>query len=159
MSRYAAIGLVVLLIAGAWTATTTAFPEPATTRKPEGEPTGKEDDAQVKLDAIKKQLPSIASRGCESGLIREPKVRLARRTSPTEAKITLVAKTPTVSAEPGEPEHPGADCFFVIYLRYFDGAWTTIRWEADYCDSGSQKTPFRPYIQKLTLAIDEIDGK
>jgi len=155
MSKYAALlGVSVLLIGGFWAAMTIA--EPAKVPMPEGESKKKPDDAHVKFDALKKRLPGIVSVWCETSpfslsepQVRKPQVRIARRTSSTEAKITLVA------------ELFGSDCFFVFYLHYYDGAWTVVRWEAAWAAGGNEITQEKvaPYMLQLALSMDESAEK
>jgi hypothetical protein len=74
-------------------------------------------------------------------------VKLARLIGPTEAKLTLVVSN---KEHPGQsPEH-----FIIIYLRYYDGVWTTTHWEAGNNISGRSHT-----VLVLTSAIDRAGGK
>ena len=150
MRRYAALlGVVILLPAGFWPSVTVGFPGPPKDRRPGGELRAPADDGRAKFEALKKRLPGIVSAWAKTAWLTEPKLRLARRTSPTDAKIIFVAR-PAVRDD-------DSDCIFSLYLRYYDGAWTTMRWEA----GGEVISQARvgTYMVKLALAVDESMGR
>jgi hypothetical protein len=151
MSRYAALlSVIVLLIGGMWTASTVAFPDAAKDRRPHRAPKDKVDDVRAQFEALKKRLPKIVSAWCKTAWVGEPKARVARLTSPTEAKYTFETKTP---AEFGlDREH-----LFTLYLRYFDGRWTVLRWEAGGDNLAQDRIGL--YMQKLAMAVDQSDGE
>jgi hypothetical protein len=112
---------------------------------PEGTPAfaRADDAAQEKLEAVRKRLPGAINQGFKkvAGIgVKESdvKIELFRRLSPTEAKVTVVLAEESV---------------LTFYLRYYDGAWTTIRHEAR-CD-GIMKGREEALID-MALAIDEI---
>jgi hypothetical protein len=112
------------------------------TKKPAAE------EISVKLEALKKRLPAIvlAWGNQEQSLISLDKVtvRLARRICERKAKITLSLQR----KEPNE-DNPW---LLSIQLRYYDGAWTTTRWEATWpADSSYMKQ----MAAELMLRIDE----
>jgi hypothetical protein len=81
-------------------------------------------EAQVKLEALRKQLPDAINRGLEKSAgigfaKKDIKVSLCRRLSATEAKVTILLG--------GGGDFPPSIVSF--YLSYFDGAWTTTRHE------------------------------
>jgi hypothetical protein len=140
-------GVIFLLVAGSWLAKV-AYSQPGKASVGEREPGKKPDDAQNKFDALKKQLPDILSPWSKSACLLEPKVRIARMTSPAEAKITVVGIAALSN---------GSACSFSFYLQYYDGAWTVIRWEAGGTEIDHDKVG--TYMLTLSLAIDESAGK
>jgi hypothetical protein len=116
--RLVVFGVFILLTAAFWVTTTVADPQPPKKKREFSEK--RPDDAQVTFGALKEKLPGIVSAWCESAFVLKPQVRIARRTSSEEAKITFEGIAAIHSSE----------CFFTLYLRYYDGAWSVIRWEA-----------------------------
>jgi hypothetical protein len=107
----------------------------------------KVDDAQATFEALKKKLPGVVtawwkevSKGEESNDAPGPRIALARRISPTKAKISITVKDTR-------------DIVLTFYLWYYDGAWTTKGWEPD-----AQKEDFKFAMQRLALAIDTAGG-
>jgi hypothetical protein len=137
-------GFLVLLTGGFWVAATIAEPPDAKQENSKNTPK----DAASTFEALKKQLPDIVSAWCESSAILKPKIRIARRTSVEEAKITFEG----IAALTEDSE-----CFFTLYLRYYEGAWTVMRWEA----GGNEIHPERikGYMLKLGLTIDKATGR
>jgi hypothetical protein len=131
------VSVVTLLAAFAYIRTPVATPAPATAAE----------NAQEKLEIIRKRLPEAINRGMKSlGIVVEQeniKVQLIRRLSATEAKAT-------VTLGGGKDFSPS---FLTFYLRYYEGEWTTIRHE-ERCEghlAGREK-----YLVDLALAIDEL---
>ena len=110
-------------------------------------------DAGDTFDALKKQLPKIITTWCKSTALEEPQLRIARRISPEEAKITFEGKGVFYGSE--------CELFFTFYLRYFDRAWSVVRWDAggntinqEYARVYGQIGPcYRPGNRKIALNI------
>jgi hypothetical protein len=101
------------------------------------------DDAQKKLEVLRKSLPEAIDRGVKKGAgygVPEDKLRvqLLRRLSADEAKLTVVLFDESI---------------FVFYLKYYDGSWTTTRYEAKCAGfmNGRENCAIN-----IALAIDQI---
>ena len=110
------------------------------------------DDAKLQLAVLKGRLPGVLDawqkEHCSYRVeFYKPKVRLVRRISPAEAKITFVWER----ANKGVRESQ-FDIIVSFNLRYCDGAWTTTTWD----DSSG---PVTKEDRFLILAIDEAGGK
>ncbi|HZT80263.1 MAG TPA: hypothetical protein VFA26_08575 [Gemmataceae bacterium] len=115
--------------------------------------------AKEKLDRMTKPLAETITKWaknyspCLSALYRyEGQVKLVRRISPTEAKITVV-----LAAFDNQVEKwfPGHDHYLTIYLRYCDGCWTTVRSKRTWKDGEW----IVKALHSLMLTIDELGGK
>ncbi len=147
MSKYAGLLCVAILTGGSlWSASSVAYRDPSQNRKP-ASALPLADDALVKFEALKKRLPELTAPWCKSEWVTAPQVQFARLISPTEAKIILEAKDMYMDGK-----H-----VYVIFLQYYDGKWTTTRWE------GWVSRDVQPLAGKnllpLTRAIDESEGK
>jgi len=123
----------------------TAAPAPDADRQP-----------RKTLETLKKKLPQVVTGVVKSDAwflgSNECKVKLVRRIAADEAKIILV-----LEGNDGDGKHlVRDDDYLVIHLRYFDGAWTTIRFEGSF-------HPDHVYIKRaahaLMLAIDQLGEK
>lgn len=106
------------------------------------------------FETLKKKLPELAAAWTKEhwypGVLVE--VKVARRISPAEAKITFVAHNFDDMGRP-DPKH---DQLFSIYLHFYDGAWTTTRFDAGWLQTNDYNTRA---AHLLMLAIDELGGK
>jgi hypothetical protein len=143
----AMLGIFLLLATGFGVATTNAEPQPPNAKQ-EIVTEKKPDEAQVTFEALKQQLPNTVTNWCASILLKEPEIRVARRTSSEEAKITFVAKGAFLNNN---------ECIFSLHLRFYEGMWTVIRWEGGGSDVKQGELP--NVMPKLILAIDESKGK
>jgi len=81
---------------------------------------------------------------------REARVELVRRVAADRAKVVIVFKGLDGMGKPD----PLYDDIVTIYLRYFDGAWTTTRYDSSWTPTvyGNKAVRF------LMLAIDKSGG-
>ena len=111
--------------------------------------------AREKFEALKKKLPDLVAGWAKNSghwYRDDPmEVKLARRTGPAEAKVTIVSH----SFSMGQP-NPNNDQLITIYLHYYDGAWTTTRFEASWPSSNGYNNSGAHF---LMLAIDELGEK
>jgi hypothetical protein len=111
--------------------------------------------AREAFEALKKRLPTAVAAWTKETFGERTteyacEVRSARRIGPAEAKLTL-----TVTYAPGG-KRPRVDHLHVIFLRYYDGSWTTTRYEPRLAmnnPAGARD------ILLLMLAIDESKEK
>lgn len=103
-------------------------------------------DAATKLNELKSKLPKLtedwAKRSFDGPWPADwTKVQVARRTSPTTAKITVLLST-----------NRDNESLVTMHLSYFEGAWTVVRHEAELRGffAGREK-----YLLALMLAIDQ----
>jgi hypothetical protein len=110
------------------------------------------DRAKEAFRAVKAKLPEVVKKWQEVHWRNHgpAEVRLARQVSPTEAKVTILF--PGLDGK-GQPA-PAENAAVTIYLSYYEGNWTTSRWQFFMHAPGSQAE-----IQLLTLAIDELGEK
>jgi hypothetical protein len=160
MFRYIAVfGVVVLLAAGLWVASSLTLHLSARDCVRGEERAEKPDEFTRRFDALKKRLPRIIADWNRTNprFKGDPKLRLARRTSPTEVKFTFEAKRELQGETALEK---AVDCTYmmVFYLRYYEGTWTTMHWKVDGFDLG-QGTDVGQMIQELVLAIDTDEKK
>jgi hypothetical protein len=112
------------------------------------------DVAKEKLEALKKKLSEVVEKwGRDNAVIvrrsaEQAELRLARQVSPIEAKVTVLLNG---SGEPPEP--------LTIYLRYYDGSWTSTRFEGRRKDAVPTDDDAVAAIRRLMLAIDELGEK
>ena len=117
-------------------------------------PAADERKAQETFEALKKRLPGVVTEWAKkSGRWdpkREPTVELVRRVAADEAKLVIVFKGLDGMGKPD----PLFDDIVTIYLRYFDGAWTTRRYDSSWTPTvyGNKAVRF------LMLAIDKSGG-
>ena len=110
--------------------------------------------ARETFEALKRRLPGVVTEwATKSGRWdpkREGKVELARRVAADEAKVVIVFKGLDGMGKPD----PLYDDVVTIYLRYFDGAWTTTRYDTSWTPTvyGNKAVRF------LMLAIDKSGG-
>jgi hypothetical protein len=96
--------------------------------------------AKARLEALKKRLPGVLQAWNKQFTIGF-EFRLARLTGPAEAKLNFRAKD--------------QGYFFSVWLRYYDGRWTTDRFAASW--SGARFEFFTTAVHALMLAIDESE--
>lgn len=108
---------------------------------------------QETFETLKKKLPEAVSDVVKSDswhICGDAKVRLIRRIAADEAKVTVVSEVTRDGRR-----WPSSDEYLTIYLRYFDGVWTTTRFDAS-CSTDSLVTKT---AHALMLAIDQIGEK
>jgi hypothetical protein len=111
--------------------------------------------AREAFEALKKRLPTVVAAWTKDTFgerVNEYayEVKSARRIGPAEAKLTL-----TLTYTPGG-RRPRVEHVLVIFLRYYDGSWTTTRYEPRLTmnnPAGARD------ILLLMLAIDESKEK
>jgi hypothetical protein len=102
------------------------------------------------LEALQKRLPAAVGAWAKEHWYASctVDVRLVRRFSADEAKVYVTSRnTPGVST--------GTDVI-ILYLRYYDGAWSPTRYEARWPASDSFH---HNAARLLMLAIDESNSK
>jgi hypothetical protein len=125
----------------------------ATTPAPAA-PVPDERQARETFEALKKRLPGVVAEWArKSGRWdpkREPSVELVRRVAADEAKVVIVFKGLDGMGKPD----PLFDDVVTLELRYFDGAWTTVRYDTSWSPTvyGNKAVRF------LMLAIDKSGG-
>jgi hypothetical protein len=113
-----------------------------------------EDKARETFEGLKRRLPGVVTEwATKSGRWdpkREAKVELVRRVAADEAKVVIVFKGLDGMGKPD----PLFDDIVTISLRYFDGAWTTTRYDSSWTPTvyGNKAVRF------LMLAIDKSSG-
>jgi hypothetical protein len=120
---------------------------------------GQEDDQDAKkqFETLKKKLPKLIAQEYEKedilGLSGEPVLEMARRIGRREAKITLVYRD--------NRKNELGSCF--IFLRFFEGSWTTTSFDSKMRGSGSFVDPRKDMIGWVThqvmRAIDKQKSK
>jgi hypothetical protein len=109
-------------------------------------------EAKQKLEALKKRLPDIVAAWAKEQWSEEIEVRVVRLVGPTQAKVSLLS-----AYKDGEGRRrPRRDVVFTIFLDYYDGAWTTTRYEALWVGTKDDRDRA---LQLLMLAIDEATEK
>jgi hypothetical protein len=112
------------------------------------------DPAKQKLEAMKKKLSEVVKEWGEAHAHKvgqmgqgHAKLRLARQVSPTEAKVSVLVW----------PEARGEvdGVAVTILLRYYDGSWTTTRYEGDWGDAPGAANA----VRVLMMAVDELGEK
>jgi hypothetical protein len=129
-----------------------AMSEPPDPRQnPNSLETVEEDGAKTQLDVLKKKLPGIMAAWLKDRSYLDKnyqaKLRVARRTSPTTAKVTFFLEY----HDPKQPDARKSDELVSIFLSFCDGAWTATSVKAT-CDLLGRD-------QFLMLAIDEAGDK
>jgi hypothetical protein len=112
--------------------------------------------AREAFEALKKRLPTVVAAWTKETFGERTteyacEVRSARRIGPTEAKLTL-----TVTCAPGGKRPARVAFVLVIFLRYYDGSWTTTRYEPRLTTNGLEGARD---VLLLMLAIDESKEK
>ncbi len=121
-------------------------------------PAPKESQAALEqLEKLKKRLPGLVAEWQKAGRWVFPsdicEVKLVRRLSPVQAKITIGVSG--VSTRTGQRE-PDSDQLLTIYIQFFEGSWTTTRFEATWGKDGDNHDKSARF---LMLAIDEAGEK
>lgn len=107
--------------------------------------------AREKFEGLKKKLPAVVNRWIKDNYEKqsetiEAQLALFRRIAPAEAKLTLRFK-----AILHGKHAPEFDFLVTIYLRYYDGKWTTTRCSLKHKEILS--------IDDLMLSIDDAGGE
>ena len=110
--------------------------------------------AQETFEALKKRLPGVVTEWAKKSGRWDPKreaaVELMRRVAADEAKVVIVFKGLDGMGKPD----PLFDDVVTVYLRYYDGEWTSTRYDSSWTPtvSGNKAVRF------LMLAIDKSGG-
>lgn len=106
--------------------------------------------AKETLEALKKRLPDVVRAWAKERWYPNEKVevRVVRMLGPSQAKVVLMSR---------EKESASAnDKVFTIFLDFYDGYWSTIRFDASW----AAKNDFENRnVRFLMLAIDEAVEK
>jgi hypothetical protein len=123
-----------------------------------------EQRAKEKLDSLKKKLPDIVTDAVNKSQRWASKfegsVDSLRQVGPAEAKLTVrldaLGQDPTGTIG----KNPYYDEIAVIYLSYYDGAWTTRHYEGSWSQVvGGQANPNHKGVRFLMAAIDRVSEK
>jgi hypothetical protein len=115
-------------------------------------PTDARDEPLAKLEELKKRLPGIMATWLNDeindGKNYQPKLRVARRTSQTTAKVTF-----SLEYHDSESHKVQFTELVSIYLSFCDGLWTT----TEVKETRNFARPVEAH--RLMLAIDESGNK
>jgi hypothetical protein len=110
--------------------------------------------ARETFAALKRRLPGVVTEWATKSGHWDPKreatVALARRVAADRAKVVIVCKGLDGMGKPD----PLYDDVVTLYLRHYDGAWTTTRYDTSWTPTvyGNKAVRF------LMLAIDRSGG-
>jgi hypothetical protein len=117
-------------------------------------PAADDPKARETFAALKKRLPGVVTEWAKKSGRWDPKreanVELVRRIKADEAKVVIVFKGLDGMGKPD----PLFDDIVTIYLRYFDGAWTTTRYDSSWTPTVYANKA----VRFLMLAIDKSGG-
>jgi hypothetical protein len=92
--------------------------------------------AKAKLETLKKKLPETLTDGVNKSerwsMKYEATVQSLRLIGPTEAKLTVRLEAFARDQNGTLEKAPPSDEILVIYLTFYDGAWTTRRFEGTW---------------------------
>jgi hypothetical protein len=92
--------------------------------------------AKAKLETLKKKLPETLTDGVNKSerwsMKYEATVQSLRLIGPTEAKLTVRLEASSRDQNGTLEKAPASDEVLVIYLTFYDGAWTTRRFEGTW---------------------------
>jgi hypothetical protein len=117
-------------------------------------PAADDTKARETFEGLKKRLPEVVTEWAKKSGRWDPKreaaVELVRRVATDEAKVVIIFKGLDGMGKPD----PLYDDIVTIYLRYYDGAWTTTRYDTSWTPTvyGNKAVRF------LMLAIDKSGG-
>jgi len=126
-------------------------------------PAPAQDESLLKLEKLKKKLPDLLTEWKQSKRLHtnndydftcEP--RLVRRLSPTEAKVAIVIQPFRMRDARRDPSN---EQILTIYLQFFDGVWTTTKFEAVWNGYFCGEREGNSFARFLMLAIDESAEK
>jgi hypothetical protein len=121
-----------------------------------------EQTAKAKLEALEKKLPDLLTENVDqSEYWANPykgSVRAVRMTGPTSAKLTVRLEHFAKNENGGVVKAPRLDEVLVIYMSYYDGVWTTQRYEGTWTDDTYLKANSRG-VKFLMAALDEMAAK
>jgi hypothetical protein len=125
--RITTITVALILISAFGTAARTA---PATTE---------EQLAKAKLEPLRKRLPEVLTESVNKSdrwlMKYEATVESLRLVGPTEAKLTVRLEALSSDRTGAVEKVPISDEVLVIYLTFYDGAWTTRRFDGTWNDA------------------------
>jgi hypothetical protein len=130
----------------------------------EAAPTPSEEQpAKAKLEALKKKLPDCLKEYIDNcdvenhrwECIYKTSVPTLRMTGPAEAKLTVRLEAFRNIGVKGVVKRPNEDAVLVIYLTYYDGVWTTRRFDGTWSE-GHFNTIGTKFLMS---AIDELNEK
>jgi hypothetical protein len=97
--------------------------------------------AKAKLETLKKKLPETLTDGVNKSerwsMKYEATVQSLRLIGPSEAKLTVRLEALSSDQTGTVEKVPASDEVLVIYLTFYDGAWTTRRFEGTWNDADS----------------------
>jgi len=117
-------------------------------------PAADDTKARETFAALKQRLPGVVTEWAKKSGRWDPKreavVELVRRVAADEAKVVIVFKGLDGMGKPD----PLFDDVVTVYLRYYDGEWTSTRYDSSWTPtvSGNKAVRF------LMLAIDKSGG-
>ena len=117
-------------------------------------PAADDTKARETFAALKQRLPGVVTEWAKKSGRWDPKreasVELVRRVAADEAKVVIVFKGLDGMGKPD----PLFDDVVTVYLRYYDGVWTTTRYDTSWTPTvyGNKAVRF------LMLAIDKSGG-
>jgi hypothetical protein len=92
--------------------------------------------AKAKLEILRKKLPETLTDGVNKSerwsMKYEATVQSLRLIGPTEAKLTVRLEALSRDQNGTLEKAPASDEILVIYLTYYDGAWTTRRFDGTW---------------------------
>jgi hypothetical protein len=95
--------------------------------------------AKAKLEPLKKKLPEVLTDAVNKSerwsMKYEATVQSLRLVGPTEAKLTVRLEALSSDRNGTVEKVPTSDEILVIYLTFYDGAWTTRRFDGTWNDS------------------------
>lgn len=135
--------------------------------------------AKAKLETLKKKLPETLTDAVNKSerwsMKYEATVQSLRLIGPTEAKLTVRLEALSRDQNGTLEKAPASDEILVIYLTFYDGAWTTRRFDGTWNDvdvafaaggpaGGGGRGPVRLIRNNraakfLLTAIDEVTEK
>jgi hypothetical protein len=115
------------------------------------------ESAKSKLAALKKKLPELVKECLDNGTFWpvkfKGKISCLRLIGPNEAKLTIrpeAIDTPGIGAGEGPGIRSGQNQVVFVYLKFFDGAWTT------YQSGPGTSAISQNKINHLMAAIEEL---
>jgi len=110
----------------------------------------KVDVAGKKLAALVTKFPKVYEKNPDgSRRSLKTKIEMARRISPEEAKIIVVLQ--------GDDDREFFHCF--IFMRFYEGHWTTIRGDGLIESSVLFKNGSKNYLHQIMRAIDKASSE
>jgi hypothetical protein len=117
-----------------------------------------EQAAKAKLETLEKKLPEFLIENIDKSrwaFRYKSSVRFVRMTGPATAKIAVRLEAFISGKDGSEVKEPSIDELLVIHLSYYDGVWTTQRYEGTFTADrdNNRRAKF------LMVALDELAAK